>query len=502
MAGRRYLSLWFRHLITDSHIRRQPAAKDDPFVFATREKNRDIVTFVSPVADTGGILPGMVLSDARLLLPGLSVVPGEPDPGQILQRIALRCILYSPIVAVDPPDGLFLEITGCTHLWGGEANYYNEITGRMKAGGYDVRAAIADSPGAAWAFARHLYKPPIVPSGMDPAFLPQLPPTALRLSTPILDRLRSLGMSRIRHILDQPRTTLIPRFGKELLHRLDQAFGASEEALLPVVPPMDYRERLPCLEPVVTAGGIEFALSRLLEMLCHRLQREGKGLRTALFRCHRVDGRIMERTVSTTRATTSVIHLFKLYETKLADIEPDLGIEVFELDATVTEESSPGQEGLWSGPGTTELAELLDRIAIRTGTDRLSRYFPAEHYWPERSYCRVTVDQHSADHPGAEPQWSAEPRPLCLYDPPEPITVTAPIPDYPPMNFRHRGTLYKVTAANGPTRIENEWWIDNARPRDYYTVEDETGARYWIFRSGHYADDTEPVLWFLHGLFA
>lgn len=497
MADRRYLSLWFRHLITDSYIRRQPAAKDEPFVFASREKNRDIVTFVSPAADAGGIRPGMVLSDARLLLPGLSVVPGEPDPGQLLERIALRCIRYSPIVAVDPPDGLFLEITGCTHLWGGEANYYKEITGRMQAGGYDVRAAIADTPGAAWAFARHLYRPPIVPPGKDATFLPQLPPTALRLSTPVLDRLRSLGMSRIRHILDQPRTTLTPRFGKELLQRLDQALGNSEEALLPVVLPMDYRDRLPCLEPVVTAGGIEYALSRLLEMLCHRLQLEGRGLRTALFRCHRVDGRIIERTVSTTRATTRVSHLLKLYETKLTDIEPDLGIELFELEAAITEESEPDQEGLWSGPGTTELSELLDRIAVRTGEDRLARYFPAEHYWPERSYRRMAVGQH-----GADPQWPAEPRPLFLYNPPEPITVTAPIPDYPPMNFRHRGTLYKVKAANGPTRIENEWWIDNDRPRDYYTVEDETGARYWIFRSGHYSDDAEPVQWFIHGLFA
>ena len=496
MAQRRYLSLWFRQLVTDSHIRHQPAAKKTPFVFSTREKNRDIITHVSPAAAEGGIRPGMVLSDARLLLGALIPIPGEHDPVKLLRRIALRCIRYSPVVAVDPPDGLFIDITGCTHLWGGEEPYYKEIVSRMQAGGYDVRAAIADTPGAAWAFARHLYRPPIIPAGEQVQFLPQLPPTALRLSPPVLDRLRSLGMSRIRHILDQPRATLTPRFGKELLDRVDQALGNAEEILIPVIPPVAYQERLPCLEPVITAGGIEYALARLLEMLCLRLQTESKGMRAALFRCHRVDGRIIEASVKTNRPTTRLTHVSKLFGIKIPMIEPDLGIELFTLEATIVEEAPPDQEGLWAGPGASELAELLDRIAIRTGEDTLSRYFPAEHYWPERSYRRIPVDQDAADK-----AWPSEPRPLFLFDPPEPIIVTAPIPDYPPMNFRYRGALYKIAAASGPTRIGNEWWIDNARPRDYYNVEDEQGTRYWIFRAGHY-EDAEPTRWYLHGLFA
>jgi protein ImuB len=496
MSQRRYLSLWFRHLITDSYIRFRPAFKDQPFVFSARVKNREVITFASPAATQGGVRAGMVVSDARLLLAALILIPGEPGPAQILHRIALRCIRYSPTVAIDPPDGLFIDITGCAHLWGGEATYYKEIVGRMQAAGYDVRAAIADTPGSAWAFARHLNRPAIIPSGEQNHYLPQLPPTALRLSPPVLDRLRSLGMSRIRHVLDQPRVTLTPRFGKELLDRLDQALGTTEEALIPVVPPASYQERLPCLEPVITGGGIEYALSLLLGMLCQRLQNEGKGLRAVLFRCHRVDGRILETNVKTTRPCTSTAHLLRLFGTKISSIEPDLGIELFTIEATIVEAAPPDQEGLWAGPGSAQLTELLDRITIKTGEGTLARYFPAEHYWPERSYRRMPVDPDAPDN-----CWPTEPRPLFLFDPPEPITVTAPIPDYPPMNFRHRGELYEVTAASGPTRIENEWWIDNARSRDYYSVEDEQGARYWIFRAGHY-EDADPVRWYLHGLFA
>ncbi|MDM8175869.1 hypothetical protein QT327_16190 [Olivibacter sp. 47] len=55
--------------------------------------------------------------------------------------------------------------------------------------------------------------------------------------------------------------------------------------------------------------------------------------------------------------------------------------------------------------------------------------------------------------------------------------------------------------ADGPERIEREWWIETGPQRDYYRVEDEEGARYWLFRSGHYDGEGEPE-WFIHGFFA
>lgn len=482
--------------MTDWYIRRQPANQNTPFVFVAKQHNREVVTFSSAAATDKGIFAGMVLADAKVLQPLLQVIQDNPDPAELLHRIALRFIRYTPEVALDLPDGLILNITGCAHLWGGEEAYYRDIIGRVRAGGYHVRGSIADTIGAAWAFTRHLKEPPIIPPGDHLRLLKELPATALRLSPDTLARLRKLGLSKIQNILNQPRQTLAPRFGKELPERLDQAFGQTEEYIISVIPPVSYRERLPCLDPVVNAGGIEYALSRLLEMLCQRLQREGKGVRTALFQCHRVDHQVITLSVGTTRATYSITHLFKLFDTKLADIEPAMGIELFTLEAPKVGDAAGTQEALWGGPAGTELAELLDRIANKTGAQALARYFPAQHHWPERAYTRVPLDRTTpAD------QWPTDPRPIHLYDPPQPIIVTAPVPDYPPMSFRYKGTLYNVTAANGPTRIENEWWIDNARPRDYYTVEDQDGARYWIFRSGHYADP-KSVKWFLHGLFA
>ena len=83
---------------------------------------------------------------------------------------------------------------------------------------------------------------------------------------------------------------------------------------------------------------------------------------------------------------------------------------------------------------------------------------------------------------------------------PEPIEVTVAIPDYPPIHFHYQGKLHRVKKADGPERIEQEWWLQQGLYRDYYNVEDEAGARYWLFRSGHYSAGKPQ--WFLHGFFA
>ncbi|HYK47844.1 MAG TPA: DNA polymerase Y family protein, partial [Parafilimonas sp.] len=93
------------------------------------------------------------------------------------------------------------------------------------------------------------------------------------------------------------------------------------------------------------------------------------------------------------------------------------------------------------------------------------------------------------------------PRPIQLLPVPHAVEVMAPIPDYPPMTFRYKGRLHKVEKADGPERIEPEWWIEKGSLRDYYTVEDEEGKRFWIFREGQYDADKIPS-WFIHGFFA
>ncbi|MBS0030054.1 Y-family DNA polymerase [Chitinophaga sp. 22321] len=497
---KRFVAIWFRHLITDWFIIRQPALKNQPFVIAAPDHGRMLITAVSAAAQAQGLETGMALADARAMVPGLQVFDDQPELAQkLLLGLGKWTIRYTPSAAVDLPDGLLLDVTGCAHLWGGELPYLQEIIARLNAFGYGVGAAMADSIGAAWAIARYGKTGAVVGSEEQTAVILSLPPAALRLEMQVLSLLQKLGLHQVSSFAAMPRSALRRRFGPALLNRLDQALGREEEMILPieVIPP--YQERLPCLEPILTATGIEIALQRLLETLCKRLQQEGKGFRTALLKAYRVDGKVEEVSIGTNRASHNEVHLFRLFEDKLRSIEPALGIELFVLEATKADDVAAAQETLWTSGcrmDSISFAELVDRLTNKIGANAIRRYLPEQHYWPERSFKAAACLQEKTTT-----AWRNEkPRPMQLLPVPEPIEVSAPIPDYPPMLFRYQGKLHRIKKADGPERIEREWWLDEGLHRDYYAVEDEAGQRYWLFRSGHYDEDN--YRWFIHGFFA
>jgi protein ImuB len=496
---KRYMCIWFRYLLTDWLTLRRPELKDVPFVLVAPERNRIIITAANAAAEANGVYTGMAAADAKacsLTLQVINEVPGKAD--NLLLQLGLWCVRYSPIVAVYSPSGLILDISGCAHLWGGERSYLKEIVNKLRDAGYHARAAIADTIGAAWAIVRFGKITPIIASGDHISALLSLPPAALRLKEDTLQKLKKLGFYQVKSFVGMPRSVLSRRFGEELLLRLDEALGVKEESIKPLIPPVPYQERLPCLEPVKTAKAIEIAIYQLLETLCLRLKLEGKGVRKAVLKCYRIDGKLVEATVGTNRATHSIKHLFKLFELQISKIEPALGIELFLLEALKVEEVDHVQEALWitnKGLEDTQLTELLDRLAGKIGAGAIRRYLPVEQHWPERS---VKPAASLSEKPATA--WRTDRlRPLRLLFRPDPIEVMALLPDYPPKVFTYKGKRHVVAKADGPERIEREWWRDIGEHRDYYAVEDTEGQRYWIFRSGHYTDAPE---WFLHGFFA
>ena len=499
--AKRFISIWFPYLRTDCFARYKHILDEAPVVLVSPDHGRMIVTAANSVAQLEGIHIGMVLADARVIVPFLQVFDDKPNiSDKLLNRLSEWCIRFSPSVGIDLPDGLLLDATGCTHLWGGETNYIQAISARLKELGYNNRVAIADTIGCAWAISHFGETSFIIETGQQATALLSLPPAALRVEDDVVERLEKLGLYSIKHFIGMPRSALRRRFGPEFLQKLDLALGYEEEVIQPVHPIEPYHERLPCLEPIITATGIEIALQRLLETLCYRLQQEEKGLRISVFKCYRVDGKIEKIEIGTNHATHNLKHLYKLFEIKISTIEPALGIELFTLEAPKVEDISPLQEKLWEKVydlDNARLSELLDRLAGKMGVNTIHRYLPDEHYWPERSMKLASSLQEKTTT-----TWKTDrPRPLQLLSKPEPIEVTAPIPDYPPMLFRYKAKLHKIVKADGPERIEQEWWLQEGLHRDYYCVEDEEGCRYWLFRSGHYSAD-KSYKWFIHGFFA
>ena len=497
---RRYLSIWFPHLAIDWFELRQPELKKIAFVLVTPDHGRKVITAANAIATRNGIDNGTVLADARAIYPSLQYFDDNPRlVPQLLKGIANWCIRFTPRATIDLPDGIILDASGCTHLWGGDEQYALDIVNRLRKRGYHARAAIADTIGCAWAMAR-FGNEIVIEENKHLAALLTLPPEALRLEGETVERLHKLGLRQIKNFISMPQSSLRRRFGKLIVQRLNQAFGLEEEFFEAVDPVEPYHERLPCLEPIVTRDGIEIALNNLLQQMCDRLAKEGKGLRTAQFKGYRIDGKTMKIEIATSRASANVKHLFHLFQLKLHTFEPGLGIELFVFEATKVEDHIATQVECWkrsSGLNNDALSELIDRIAGKLGANAIHRYLPDEHYWPERSFKLATALE---EQPTSE--WKLERRrPMQILSPPEYIQVTAPIPDYPPMMFRYREKLHKVVSADGPERIEQEWWIQEGEHRDYYAVEDEDGCRFWVFRSGHYDDHKKPK-WFVHGFFA
>ena len=498
--GKRFVAIWFRHLVTDWMIRRQPELANVPFVMARPERGRMVVTATNAIAHAKGIQTQMVVADCRAIVPELQVFDHHDGVEErLLSALAEWCIRFTPIAAIDLPDGILLDASGCAHLWRGEEPYLNDILKRLSGFGYHVRAAMADTIGCAWAISRYGTKQLIIPPDKQLEALSPLPPIALRLDDTTVDRLRKLGLYTIDSFINIERKALRRRFGQSLISRIDQAIGQEIEVLYPIKPIEPYQERLPSLEPIHTATGIEIALKKLLEELCIRLNGESKGLRKCVFKCYRIDNNLQQISIGTNRPSRNVNHLFKLFEVRINHIEPALGIELFVLEAPIVEDLAASQEALWNtiaGQDNLAIAELLDRIAGKLGENVVHRYLPAQSHWPERS---IKLAKSLDEEPDFD--WPTHlPRPVHLLSKPEPIDVMVAIPDYPPVSFRHNGIHYKVVKADEPERIEGEWWMAKDEVRDYYCIEDAEGARYWVFRSGHY-NSSQPK-WFIHGFFA
>jgi protein ImuB len=511
-----------------------------PFVLAATVGNRRLVTAVNGAAEALGIAPGLALIDARALHPALEVAAADPaGDAAALARLALWCGRYSPWTTPHGSEGVWLDVTGCAHLQGGEESLAAELVERLARQGIAGRVAIADTAGAAWAVARCGSAPAaVVPEGGVRAALAPLPVLALRLDPALAGALERLGLRRIGDLYALPRAALVTRFGETATLRLDQALGVVPEPLSPLPPAPVRWTRRRFAEPIGTVEAIAAGTRVLLDALCRRLADEGLGLRRLALRLYRVDGSNAEAAIGMARPSRDVRHLLRLLEEKLPAIDPGLGIEDMLLEAARVERLAAAQlsfrnalhhfpvvpakagtqgerRAVALGPrfrggddgekakgsvDETEVAALVDRLANRLGPGTVFAILPRESHVPERAVRRAPVFT-TTKAAAWDPQRL---RPIRLLPRPEPIEAVAPISDDPPILFRWRRLQHQIRRADGPERILGEWWRSAAEAeelRDYYRVEDEAGRRFWLYRLGLYRPEAPPR-WFLHGLFA
>jgi protein ImuB len=493
-------------------------AEDRPFALVDRTGRGVVLHAVDAVARRRfGLHPGQSHADARAIAPALVSASAEPEEERrALKALALWFERFSPLVAVDagPPEqeGLLIDMTGGAHLFGGEEALLEEILRRLKAAGIPATAAIADTPGAAFALARWATSeahPTVIaaPGGTREA-LADLPVEALRLDDDAVRLLARFGLQRIGDLYPLPRAGLARRFRSEmgltLVRRLDQALGLEAEPLKPERPAADYRVWQAFAEPLLEAEGVAYALPALAEALCAQLEQDGQGARTLALDAFRTDGRVVRLAAGLSAPSRTPAHLLRLIKEKgIESLDLGFGADALMLSALVAEPLAGRQAELEGDPrlqGADALAGLIDRLQAKLGEGAVTRPEGVESHLPERSERYVPAGPRPPPSAAAPP---LRPRPLVLLDPPEPVEALAELPDAAPSRFTWRRVAHRVAKAQGPERLSPEWWRPDpragARTRDYYAVEDESGRRYWLFREGLYdrveGEDRLPQWW-------
>ncbi|WFU51134.1 Y-family DNA polymerase [Sinorhizobium terangae] len=502
----RVVSVFLPTLSTDRIRRAEPSlSPDTPVVMIARSGSKRWVAAADRAALKLGLRAGMPAANAQALVQGLVMIDADPAADlATLERLTLWALSqYSPVVAMDPPDGIVMDTEGADHLQGGEELMLSGLVNRFRGRGLAARAAIADTWGAAHALARSTHRETIiVPRGETAKAVNRLPLSSLRLPVEIVGSLHTLGFATVGDLAATPRAPLTLRFGPEVGRCLDQMFGRLGEPIDPIRPADLVEECKSFAEPIGAPETIEKYVTRLVRQLCLELEKRGLGVRRADLIVQRVDNTIQAVRAGTAKPVRDVAWLTKLFRDRIEKIEPGFGIEKLSLAATLAEPLVETQSASsLIEEQVTDVTPLIDVLGNRGG-QRIFRVAPVASDVPERSVQRIapTADEDGATWPM---HW---PRPPRLLTRPELIEVIALLPDHPPVSFTWRGKRRRVKRADGPERIFGEWWKRSAEwiaVRDYFVVEDDSGERFWIFRSGDGVDaETGSNKWFLHGVFA
>lgn len=514
-APRRILGMWLPRLSTDRLKRRWARAgipDKKPLVLVAKLDNAMRLAAVDTDAARHGLRPGMALADARAMIPTLAVHDAdERADAALLGHIADWCERYSPLVALDSPDGLLIDATGVAHLFGGEKEMLEEVRRAIAAQGFAVQLAFASTAAAAAALARHA-PGCIAAPGEDSQHIAPLPVDALAADPLILHGLRRAGLKTVGQAAARGRGELAARFGQGFVTLLDRTLGKAAHPISPRTPMPDVMAECRFSEPVTSDGVVAATLLSLAQSLRDVLEKRGTGARRLAAAFFRADGKMRRIAVETARPTREPAVIARLFHERLASLADPLdagfGFDLIRLSASLTEPITIKIESFDTREmERKEIAFLIDRLAARFGSTRILRFHPQDTHIPEAAAVTLPAQRFVAGKtdwmkrraPGEAPL-----RPLRLFEKPEPIEVVAEVPDGPPVRFRWRRALHVVAHAEGPERIAMEWWrTDEAKPtRDYFRIEDDQGRRFWLYRAGLYGRETGSPCWFMHGLFA
>jgi protein ImuB len=501
---RRILALWFCQLQTDRLQRHRPAVPNAlPLVVVEKIKGAMRIVAADAWATRLQLHAGLPLANARAMVPELEVVVADAAKDQeLLTKLADWCDRFTPLVALDPPDGLLLDMTGTAHLFASEAEVLKRITAHLAKSKIVAQGAIAGTAIAARALA-HQRDGTIVAEGGEAEVMAKLPIAALPLDAITAHAFRRAGLKTIGQAYGRKRSEIVSRFGATTLSILDEAMGNRASPITPRTPPPDYWQEQNFAEPIATDNVIRATIDDLTQRLAATMEQQGQGARRMEAVFFRADGQLRRIAIEMARPTRDAKVVDRLFQERLSaladPLDPGFGFDLIRLTAARVEQMESGVNSFDSdAQNESELAFLIDRLATRYGAENILRFQPVDTHIPELAWAATPAQSLAKTEMAWEmtrQKGEAPRRPLRLFHRPEPATLLLG-----GRQFYWRKVRHDVAKFEGPERIAAEWWrFDVTQPtRDYYRLEDEQGRRFWLYRDV----GKEPPLWFVHGVFA
>jgi protein ImuB len=537
-TGRRIGAIVLPHLSCEL-VTRDNDAKDLPLavVEAPRHARQDeeielgnVLLAVNEAAHRFGVRPGQTVAEARSCVASL-VIRGLTQKAQryALGRVAEIALSFGPTVAIDsgdttkPIDTVWVDLTGSTHLWGGEEATVLELSARVRDLGHRTRSAIADGPRlarAACAFATA--SETIVPAGGGKEMMRGLPLDALPLSRDRIIWLHRLGLWTVGDLVALPAGTLAGRlvapngsvdpWGESL----ELALGRDDAPLVAYEPPRAPSESISWDEPIHAIDPLLFALRGLVSRLSARLEGRGEAaqnvelfapydqsiakLRRVQARDENPPGLFFRIELPSPLARKSDI--FRVLKSKLENVTLDAPVTALSITAQMLTRAPRSQ--LWIGGDATiqndpgALAVLLAELSAEIGQENVGVLELDPVHRPEARTRLVSLDEISPSRRN-EPALASAPSdgefPTRLLPKPLPFEV---LPGQRP-TVAIDNQLFTWIGSSRPMRFDRvDWWTAAPLYRDYLRVWLSSGKKHidaWVFT------DRRTGQTFLHGYY-
>lgn len=362
-----------------------------------------VLRSVNHAAASLGVRVGQTVTEAQAIAARLSVYRlslGRVE--QELARIAEVAMSFGATVSFAAPDTVWVDVTGSSHLFGGEIALAAELSAKIRHLGHRCRLVIAGGPTLARAMARHaevgVEGTRIVESPQTLSAVGKLPVHALPIPVALSSFLGRLGLLTLSDLMVLPRSTLAARLGEHAPAVLELLAGQDPAPLVAHVPPARLSEALDWEEPTEGKEPVLFALRRLLTRISGRLS--GRGLSATKLEltldADRASSRFRRSTPQTKLAITlpkplwREDELFRILQSRVERLVLEAPLVGVELSVVGLAGSLPRQlelSSLLAGSSVTvedELPLVVAELAQDIGEDRVGFLELSDSHRPER----------------------------------------------------------------------------------------------------------------------